>query len=191
MATVVAFQGWNSSLTAWNTGTWNGEGVFPSATGGVGSVTTNNPVAVTGVAGTSAVGNTFETNVGVSATSGVGSTTVTGAANVSVTGLSGTTALGNIFETQMGFVGTTAVGNTFETNVGFGVTASINSATPVTSGVANIEVTGFSATASVASTEQFPVIWGQVLPSQTPNFSAIGGSAAPPLQVPSWIDLAA
>ena len=54
-----------------------------------------------------------------------------------------------------------------------------------------VEVTGFSATASVASTEQFPVIWGQVLPSQTPNFSAIGGSAAPPLQVPSWIDLAA
>ena len=38
MATVVAFKGWNSSLTAWNTGTWNGEGVFPSATASIGSV---------------------------------------------------------------------------------------------------------------------------------------------------------
>ena len=26
MATIVALKGWNSSLTAWNSGTWNGEG---------------------------------------------------------------------------------------------------------------------------------------------------------------------
>ena len=58
MATVVAFKGWNSSLTAWNTGTWNGEGVFPSATASVGTVaiTGEGEIGVFGVAGTSAVG---------------------------------------------------------------------------------------------------------------------------------------
>ncbi len=184
---VAAFQGWNSSVTSWNAGTWNTNVAYSvTATGSVGSVTTNNPVAVTGVAGTSAVGNTFETNVGVNATGSVGSTTVTGLANISVTGVAGTSALGSIFETQMGVAGTTAVGNTFETNVGIGATASVNSATAETSGTANIEVTGLSATASVASVGEFPIVWGQVLPSQTPNFSAIS-----PSQTPSWIDIAA
>ena len=184
---VAAFQGWNSSVQGWNTGTWNTNVAYSvTATGGVGSVTTNNPVAVTGVAGTSAVGNTFETNVGVNATGSVGSTTVTGLANISVTGVAGTSALGSIFETQMGVAGTTAVGNTFETNVGISATASINSATAETSGTANIEVTGVSATGLVTAITDFPVVWGQIIPSQTPNFSAIS-----PNQDPSWTDVAA
>jgi hypothetical protein len=29
------------------------------------------------------------------------------------------------------------------------------------------------------------------VPTQTPNFVTVGGTTAPPLQVPSWTDLAA
>ena len=171
---VVAFQGWNSSNRAWNTSTWNGDVAYSvTATGSVGSATSavSIDVSVTGVAGTSALGNIFSTNVGVSATGGVGSTTVVGLANVSVTGVAGTTA----------------VGNTFETNVGISATASINSATAETSGTANIEVTGVSATGEVGAGtgEVFPA-WGQIIPSQTSNFSAIS-----PSQTPSWENIAA
>ena len=93
---VVAFQGWNSSNRAWNTSTWNGDVAYSvTATGSVGSATStvSIDVSVTGVAGTSALGNIFSTNVGVSATGSVGSTTVVGLANVSVTGVSGTCLL--------------------------------------------------------------------------------------------------
>ncbi len=51
MTTTVAFdKSWNSSLTAWNTDTWNGGGTFPSATGSVGSST------ITGFANVSVTG---------------------------------------------------------------------------------------------------------------------------------------
>ena len=58
MATIVALKGWNSSLTAWNSGTWNGEGVFPSATASIGATTVTGDanVSVTGVAGTTSLG---------------------------------------------------------------------------------------------------------------------------------------
>ena len=195
---VVAFQGWNSSNRAWNTSTWNGDVAYSvTATGSVGSATStvSIDVSVTGVAGTSALGNIFSTNVGVSATGGVGSTTVVGLANVSVTGVAGTasvdssavgiTGAANVSVT--GVAGTTAVGNTFETNVGISATASINSATAETSGTANIEVTGVSATGEVGAGtgEVFPT-WGQIIPSQTSNFSAIS-----PSQTPSWENIAA
>ena len=57
MATIVALKGWNSSLTAWNSGTWNGEGAFPGATGVIGSVaiTGEGEVGVFGVAGTTQI----------------------------------------------------------------------------------------------------------------------------------------
>ena len=154
---VAAFQGWNSSLQGWNTGTWNTNVAYTvTATGAIGSSTVVGAanVSVTGVAGTSAIG----------------SVTVVGIGNVSVTGVAGTSALGNIFST----------------NVGVSATASVNSATAVTVGEANVEVTGVSATGLVTAIADFPVVWGQIIPSQTSNFSAIS-----PSQDPSWTDVAA
>ena len=181
MSTSVGFIGWNSAQRAWNTSTWNTSPAFAlTATASVNStavgVTGDANVSVTGVAGTSAVG----------------SVTVVGLANVSVTGVAGTSAIGTISTTRgdkafvTGVAGTSAVGNVFTTIVGFSVTASVNSATVDSSGEANIEVTGVSATGLVTAITDFPVVWGQVLPSQTPNFSAIS-----PSQTPSWIDVAA
>ena len=34
----VAFSGWNSSNTTWNSGTWGGDTAVPGAAGAVGSV---------------------------------------------------------------------------------------------------------------------------------------------------------
>ena len=173
MSTTVTFIGWGSSTRAWNTSTWNTSPTFDlTATGAVGQAVQEGDaiVALTGLAGTSAVGNVFSTNVGVSSTASIGTISTTRGDKAFVTGL----------------LGTSAVGNVFSTIVGFSVTASVNSATAETTGTANIEVTGVSATASVSSIEEFPVVWGQVLPSQTPNFSAIS-----PSQTPSWIDVAA
>ena len=135
MSTSVAFTGWNSVQSAWNTSTWNTSLAFS-----------------------------------LTATGSVGSATITGNANVSVTGVAGTSALGNIFST----------------NVGVSATASVNSATAVTIGNANVSVTGVSATGLITAVEEFPIVWGQIIPSQTSNFSAIS-----PSQTPSWIDVAA
>ena len=135
MSTTVALnKSWNSPLTAWNTDTWNGGGAFPSATSAINSVSITISQHVTGVAATSAIGNTFETNVGFSTqgfvgatsvnadvqvgavlpamTSAIGSTSITGDANLSVTGLAGTSALGNTFETNVGVNATGSVGST-------------------------------------------------------------------------------
>ena len=81
MSTIVAFKGWNSSLTSWGSSTWGGEVAFTGATASVDSVTVTGTanVSVTGVAGTSALG----------------SITITGDANVSVTGVAGTSAVGS------------------------------------------------------------------------------------------------
>jgi len=49
---VAAFQGWNSSVQGWNTGTWNTNVAYSvTATGSVGAVTgiTSISVSVTGV----------------------------------------------------------------------------------------------------------------------------------------------
>ena len=192
---VVAFQGWNSSNRAWNTSTWNGDVAYSvTATGSVGlAVPEGDAIAsVTGLAGTSALGNIFSTNVGVSATGGIGSSTVVGAANVSVTGVSGTSAVGSVTTvgaaniSVTGVSGTSALGNIFSTNVGMSATASVNSTTVTSRGKANVYVTGVSATGVVALLIDFPVVWGQIIPSQTSNFSAIS-----PSQTPSWTDIAA
>ena len=173
MSTSVAFTGWNSVQSAWNTSTWNTSLAFSlTATGAVGSATITGDanVSVTGVAGTSALGNLFTTNMGVTSTGAVGSATITGDANVSVTGVAGTSALGSYFTT-----------NDMVT-----MTASVNSATAVTIGNANVSVTGVSATGLITAVEEFPIVWGQIIPSQTSDFSAIS-----PSQTPSWIDVAA
>ena len=194
---VAAFQGWNSSLQGWNTGTWNTNVAYTvTATGQIGSAASvvNIGVAPTGVSGTSALGNIFSTNIAVTATGSVGSSTITGDANVTVTGVSGTasvnsSAVGIIANSNLsvtGVAGTSALGNIFSTNVGVSATASVNSATVDSSGAANIEVTGVSATGLVTAITDFPVVWGQIIPSQTSNFSAIS-----PSQDPSWTDVAA
>ena len=90
---LVPLLGWNSTTRGWNEGAWNTEVGFPSATASIDSVSIVIGQNVTGVAATSAIGNTFETNVGVSGTGSVGSSTISGFANVSVTGVSGTTSL--------------------------------------------------------------------------------------------------
>ena len=117
---VAAFQGWNSSIQGWNTGTWNTNVAFPLTatasvnsaapniegdafgqagavvgTGAVGAVTIVGEanVSVTGVAGTSALGSYFTTNTEVQMTSAIGSATVEGDAIVDVTGV---TAIGQI-----------------------------------------------------------------------------------------------
>ena len=154
---VAAFQGWNSSIQGWNTSTWNTNVAYPiTATGSVGASTV--------------VGDAIVSVTGVAGTSAIGSVTVVGLANVSVTGVAGTSALGSYFTT-----------NTMVT-----MTASVNSATAVTIGNANVSVTGVSATGLITAVEEFPIVWGQIIPSQTSRFSAIS-----PSQTPSWTDVAA
>jgi len=118
---VAAFQGWNSSIQGWNTGTWNTNVAYPitatasvnsaavvidgeanvsvtglAGTGSVGAVTIVGEanISPTGVAGTSALGSYFTTNTEVQMTSAIGSTTISGDAIVPVTGLSATGQLG-------------------------------------------------------------------------------------------------
>jgi hypothetical protein len=195
---VVAFQGWNSSNRAWNTSTWNGDVAYTvTATGQIGSAASvvNIGVAPTGLGATASLGNIFSTNTAVTATGNIGSVTLSIGANVSVTGVSATasvdssavgiTGFANISVT--GVAGTSALGNIFTTNVGLSSTASVNSATVSATGDANISVTGVSATGQIGAGtgEVFPV-WGQIIPSQTSNFSAIS-----PSQTPSWTNIAA
>ena len=166
---VVAFEDWNSSNRAWNTGTWNGDVTFDlTSTGSVGAstVTGDANVAVTGLAGTSAVG----------------STTITGTANVTVTGLAGTSALGSFFTT----------------NQSFKMVAVVGSGTIDTTQSCQVFPTGVSATGEIGEgTGEIFATWGQIIPIQTPSYSAITPSQSPsfsavsPSQSPSWTDLAA
>ena len=101
MSTKVAFTGWNSLQSGWNTSTWGTSLPFSlTATGSVGLAALEGDaiVAVTGVAGTAALCNIFSTNVGISATASVnGATAVTvGNANISVVGVTCTAVVGNL-----------------------------------------------------------------------------------------------
>jgi len=170
MSTTVAFTGWNSVQSGWNTSTWDTSLPFSlTATGSVGLAAPEGDaiVGVTGVAGTSALGNIFSTNVGISATGAVGSATIKGKANVSVTGVAGTAALGSYFTT-----------NTMVT-----MTASVNAASTAVVGKANVSVTGVSCTAVVGKLEQ---PWGLIIPPQGSTFTGVT-----PSQTPSWADIAA
>ena len=170
MSTTVAFTGWNSIQSGWNTSTWDTSLPFSlTATGSVGLAAPEGDarVGVTGVAGTAALGNIFSTNVGISATGAVGSATIKGKANVSVTGVAGTATLGSYFTT----------------NTMVAMTASVNSASTAITGNANVTVTGLSATGEIGELQQ---PWGLIIPSQTSNFTGIT-----PSQTPSWADIAA
>jgi len=170
MSTKVAFTGWNSIQSGWNTSTWDTSLPFSlTATGSVGLAAPEGDaiVGVTGVAGTAALGNIFSTNVGISATGAVGSATIKGKANVSVTGVAGTATLGSYFTTS------TMVS----------MTASVNAASTAVVGKANVSVTGVSCTAVVGKLEQ---PWGLIIPSQVSNFTGVT-----PSQTPSWADIAA
>ena len=150
---VAAFQGWNSSLQGWNTGTWNTNVAYDvTATGSVGASTVSGEANVTVTAPSAATG-------------AVGAVTITGLANVSVTGVSGTVVLGSFFTT----------------NTMVAMTASVNSASTATTGNANVTVTGLSATASIGELQQpwgliipsqTPNFLG-VTPSQTPSWADI------------------
>ena len=172
MSTKVAFTGWNSIQSGWNTSTWDTSLPFSlTATGSVGLAAPEGDaiVGVTGVAGTSALGNIFSTNVGISATGAVGSATIKGKANVSVTGVAGTAALGSYFTTN--------------TMTDVKMTASVNAASTAVVGKANVSVTGVSCAAVVGKLEQ---PWGLIIPSQASNFTGVT-----PSQTPSWADVAA
>ena len=146
---VAAFQGWNSSLQGWNTGTWNTNVAYNvTATASVNSAAPN------------IEGDAFGQAGAVVGTGAVGAVTVVGEANVSVTGVAGTSALGSFFTT-----------NTMVT-----MTASVNAATAETTGNANVTVTGVSATGEIGELQQ---PWGLIIPSQTPNFSGVTPSQTP------------
>jgi len=147
---VAAFQGWNSSLQGWNTGTWNTNVAYNvTATASVNNAAPN------------IEGDAFGQAGAVVGTGAVGSVTVVGKANVTVTGVAGTSALGSFFTT-----------NTMVT-----MTASVNSATTATVGNANVPVTGVSATGVVGTLTNPP--WGQIVPDQNPNFLNIVPSQNP------------
>ena len=170
MSTTVAFTGWNSVQSGWNTSTWDTSLPFSlTATGSVGLAAPEGDaiVGVTGVAGTAALGNIFSTNVGISATGAVGSATIKGKANVSVTGVAGTATLGSYFTTS------TMVS----------MTASVNAASTAVVGKANVSVTGVSCTAVVGKLEQ---PWGLIITPQGSTFTGVT-----PSQTPSWADIAA
>ena len=172
MSTTVAFTGWNSVQSGWNTSTWDTSLPFSlTATGSVGLAAPEGDaiVGVTGVAGTATLGSYFTTNVGISATGAVGSATIKGKANVSVTGVAGTAALGSYFTTN--------------TMTDVKMTASVNAASTAVVGKANVSVTGVSCTAVVGKLEQ---PWGLIIPSQVSNFTGVT-----PSQTPSWADIAA
>ena len=168
---VVAFEGWNSSNRAWNTGTWNGDVTFDlTSTGSVGAstVTGDANVTVTGVSGTASVDS-----------SAVGTT---GDASVTVTGLAGTSALGSFFTT----------------NESFKMVAVVGSGVIDTTQSCQVFPTGVSATGEIGEgTGEILATWGQIIPIQTPSYSAITPSQSPsfsavsPSQSPSWTDIAA
>ena len=169
MSTTVTFIGWGSSTRAWNTSTWNTSPAFTlTATGAVGQAVQEGDavVSVTGVAGTSALGNIFSTNVGLSSTSSIGAISTTRGDKAFVTGVAGTSAVGNVFSTI----------------VGFSATASVNAATAETVGKANISVTGIFCTGVIGTLKNEP--WGQIIPDQNPRFSNIA-----PSQNPSWVNI--
>ena len=112
----------------------------------------------------------------VTATASVNSDTVavTGAANVSVTGVAGTSVVDAVTVVGLANVSVTGVAGT----------SALGSVSTTRGDKAF--VTGVSGTGLVTAVADFPVIWGQIIPSQTSNFSAIS-----PSQTPSWTDVAA
>ena len=160
---VAAFQGWNSSIQGWDTGTWNTNVAFPlTATAAVNSQAVN------------IAGDAFGYVGSVVGTGAIGAVTIVGVANVSVTGVAGTGVLGSFFTTNTVVQMTSAIGTT--TIVGH----------------ANVEVTGVSATGVIGDLR---ATWGNIIPSQNPNFSNILPSQTSNFsnitvsQTPDWVEI--
>ena len=146
---VAAFQGWNSSIQGWDTGTWNTNVAFPlTATAAVNSAAPN------------IEGDAFGQAGAVVGTGAVGAVTVVGIGNVSVTGVAATSVLGSYFTTNTMVTMTSATGGVF-----------------VVEGDANIFVTGLSSTGVIGTLTNPP--WGQIIPDQNPNFLNIAPSQTP------------
>ena len=206
---VVAFEDWNSSNRAWNTGTWNGDVTFDlTSTGSVGAstVTGDANVTVTGFGTTASLGSYFTTNTQSAMTTSINSATITGDANVTVTGVSGTASVdssavgttGDASVTVTGLAGTSALGSFFTTNESFKMVAVVGSGIIDTTQSCQVFPTGLSATGQIGEgTGEILATWGQILPNQTANFNIITPSQSPsfsaisPSQLPSWTDLAA
>ena len=146
---VVAFEDWNSSNRAWNTGTWNGDVTFDlTSTASLGTL-------IGGVEGDAAV-------------------------------------------TLTGFGTTASLGSFFTTNESFKMVAVVGSGVIDTTQSCQVFPTGVSATGEIGEgTGEIFATWGQIIPIQTPSYSAITPSQSPsfsavsPSQSPSWTDLAA
>ena len=160
---VAAFQGWNSSIQGWDTGTWNTNVAYPvTATAAVNSAAPN------------IEGDAFGQAGAVVGTGAVGSVTVVGLANISVTGVAGTSTLGSFFTTNTESQMTSAIGTT--TVVGKAV----------------VEVTGFGMTSTIGVLRGTwgNIIPSQdsnftnIAVSQTSDFTNITAS-----QTPDWVEI--
>ena len=176
--------------TGWGRSTW-GDGPFGA---------TAVSVAVTGLAGTTALGNEASvtgdcnlTETGLAGTGAVGTIVASGFAIQGVSGTASTVGLGdetvtcdaNIFPTNV--VGTTAIGSvsTITDNIlsitGLVGTTSLNGVTTLAD--ANVSTTGVLATGVVNSNNL--LVWGEVDTSQTSNFSITSTT-----QSPDWSQVA-
>ena len=101
--------------------------------------------------------------------------------DVTVTGVSGTGAVGTVTLTCFSNISVT----------GIAATSAVGSVT--IDAKANVSVTGVAATSAVGSV----VVWGPIIPNQTPSYSVITPSqsstfsAITPSQTPSWGEIAA
>ena len=147
-----------ANITGWGRGTW-GEGAW------------NAPLAVevTGVAGTTALGNEVAfanitvVETGLAGTSALGNTVETGTAKFTPTGVAGTSALGNevsftnVVVVETGLAGTTALGNVISDGSGKGTpsgvagTSALGNTTETGTGV--FSVTGVAGTTALGNEE--------------------------------------
>ena len=166
-------------------------------------------VDVTGLTGTTALGDETVTAIqnastsvtGLLGTSALGTVSVTAIQNAStsVTGLTGTSALGSVTvdvggstsvsvtgllgTSALGTVSVTAVRNTSTSVTGLLGTSALGSVTVTTGSGADVSVnvTGLSGTASLGTV----LVWGLVDTAQTPNWLAINTT-----QTPNWTRIA-
>lgn len=166
-------------------------------------------VDVTGLTGTTALGDETVTAIqnastsvtGLTGTSALGTVSVTAIQNAStsVTGLIGTSALGSVTvdvggstsvsvtgllgTSALGTVSVTAVRNTSTSVTGLLGTSALGSVTVTTGSGADVSVnvTGLSGTASLGTV----LVWGLVDTAQTPNWLAISIT-----QTPNWTRIA-
>ncbi len=145
-------------------------------------ITADSVNAVTGQAGTSALGTVVipVTIGGLSATSALGTAVAKADANVSVSGFGMTTGFGTI---------TQRTSNTI-VPTGYAMTGSVGTLTFV--GLANVAIDSVSATVQIGEVR----VYDQIDDSQTPNYSNVNDAQTPNYsnvnrsQTPDWQDVA-